>query len=258
MLSHHIDTSTMPTFKRPVSQLVSASQFLEPSFKDWACKEIGWQFGFNRKLWEYAYILNALDIYDKLAGHGLGFGVGREPIVPVMLRHGAQLVVSDLSDEEAQAHGWASMQFSQEQNNKLDFRYVDMNEIPNDLHGFDFLWSCGSLEHIGGLENGLRFVENAMSCLKPGGIAVHTTEFTLSSNDETFESPGISFYRQRDIEQLADRLRAAGHKLELSFTRGEHLLDTIVSDDSSPWELSMKVSLCGHVITSIGLIIEKG
>jgi hypothetical protein len=197
-------------------------------------------------------------VRGKIGGRGLGFGVGRQPIVPVMLRHGAQLVVSDLCDEDAQAHGWASMQFSHEQSSALGFRFVNMNEIPDDLRGFDFLWSCGSLEHIGGLEYALRFVENAMACLKPGGIAVHTTEFTLSSNDETFESPGLSFYRQRDIEQLATRLRAAGHKLELNLTRGEHLIDSIVSDDASPWELSLKVALCGHVITSIGLIIEKG
>ena len=30
------------------------------------------------------------------------------------------------------------------------------------------------LEHLGSLENGLAFVRNAMSFLRPGGVAVHT------------------------------------------------------------------------------------
>jgi hypothetical protein len=249
--------AVMPTFTHPVSQLVSTSQFFEPSFKKWACSELGWQFGFNRKLWEYAYIMNALAVHGKISQRGVGFGVGRDPIVPVMLRHGASLVVSDLSDEEAQANGWATMDFGQQQSDKFSCLFVNMNEIQPDLRDFDFLWSCGSLEHIGGLKQGMDFVENAMDCLKPGGIAVHTTEFTLTSNDETFESPGISFYRQKDIEALASRLRAKGHKIELNLTRGTHAIDNLVSDDTAPWEISLRVPLCGHVITSIGLIIEK-
>ena len=42
------------------------------------------------------------------------------------------------------------------------------------------------------------FIEGAMNLLKPGGIAVHTTEYNVSSNEETimegndviFPSPG--------------------------------------------------------------------
>lgn len=249
---------SLPSFAAPVSQLLSTAQFVEPVFKKWACEELGWQFGFNRKLWEYAFILNALSVHGKLAGRGLGFGVGREPIVPVMLKHGARLVVSDLADEQAQAEGWATMQFDTAANDALSFSYIDMNVIPPELTGFDFLWSCGSLEHIGGLANGLRFVEHAMACLKPGGIAVHTTEFTLTSNDQTYESPGLSFYRQRDLEQLAQRLRAQGHQITLNLNRGQHLLDQTACDEATPWELSINESLCGHVITSVGLIIRKG
>ena len=163
-------SSQMPSFTRPVSQLIGANQFFEDSFKNWACKELGWQFGFNRKLWEYAFILNALSVHGKLGGRGLGFGVGRDPIVSVMLRHGGQLVVSDLSDEDAVARGWDTMDFNQEANQPLKLLSVDMNHIPSDLRSFDFSWSCGSLEHIGGLNHGLQFIENAMACLKPGAL----------------------------------------------------------------------------------------
>jgi hypothetical protein len=249
--------AAQPSFEHPVSQLITATQFLEPAFKRWACQELGWQFGFNRKLWEYAYILNALEVHGKLGGAGLGFGVGRDPIVPVMLRHGARLVVTDLDDEEAQLHGWATMQVDSAGTDAVAFRFVNMNKIPGDLRDFDFLWSCGSLEHIGGLKQGLDFVENAMHCLRPGGIAVHTTEFTLSSNHKTFESPGLSFYRQRDIRDLAARLENSGYGIELNLTRGNHPLDGLVVPEPTPWELSLKAQLCGHTICSVGLIIRK-
>lgn len=245
-----------PSFSRPVCQLLTFRQFLDPNFKKWAC-EIGWQFGFNRKLWEYAFILNALDLDGKLGGRGLGFGVGQEPTVPVMLRHGAQLLASDLADEEAQARGWLEMKFDVDAAGALTFRYINMNEIPGDLRNYDFLWSCGSLEHIGGLELGLKFIENAMACLKPGGIAVHTTEFTLTSNEETYESPALSFYREKDIRGLAERLRSAGCELEMNLTRGQHQLDQLVLEEYPPWELSLKEQLCGHTITSLGLVIHK-
>ena len=248
---------SQPSFEHPVSQLVTTSQFLEPAFKRWACQELGWQFGFNRKLWEYAYILNALAVHGKLGGVGLGFGVGREPIVPVMLRHGARLVLTDLADEEAQLHGWATMQFDLSGNDDVECRYVNMNSIPDDLRDFDFLWSCGSLEHIGGLEAGLRFVEAAMRCLRPGGVAVHTTEFTLSSNRETFESPDLSFYRQTDIEALAARLEKSGYGIDLNLTRGSHPLDGMTLAEPTPWELSLNAQLCGHTVCSVGLIVRK-
>lgn len=252
-----IHASGQPSFEHPVSQLVTATQFLEPAFKKWACDELGWQFGFNRKLWEYAYILNVLSVNDKLGGAGLGFGVGRDPIVPVMLKHGARLVVTDLADEEAQSHGWATMQINSSSSDDIVFRYVNMNSIATDLRGFDFLWSCGSLEHIGGLEAGLLFIENAMRCLRPGGIAVHTTEFTLSSNRETFESPDLSFYRQTDLEKLTARLEKSGYVVDLNLTRGTHPLDGLELAEPIPWELSLKAQLCGHTICSVGLIVRN-
>jgi hypothetical protein len=251
-------TDVPPSFAKPVSQLATALQYVEPEFKRWACQELGWQFGFNRKLWEYAFILNALHVHGKLGGRGLGFGIGQEPTVNVMLRHGSTLVVSDLADEEAQARGWATMQLDLPAQSSLTFRFVNMNEIPSDLRDFDFLWSCGSFEHIGGLEQGLLFAENAMDCLKPGGIAVHTTELTLTSNEQTFESPGLSFYRQKDIESLAHKLRAKGCEISLNLTRGTHPLDQMVCDQKPAWELTLNESLMGHVITSVGIICRKG
>ena len=87
---------------------------------------------------------------------------------------------------------------------RVQFRAVDMNEIPADLDSqFDFCWSSCALEHLGSLEHGMRFIERAMALLRPGGIAVHTTEYNMTSNAETFEAPYTLYlsaprFRRRD------------------------------------------------------------
>ena len=250
-------TWALPSFGSPVSQLVNANQCLEDRFKKWACGELGWQFGFNRKLWEYAFILNALEMQGKLGGKGLGFGVGAEPTIPVMLRHGAKLVVTDLDEGDAQARGWTPLRLDGELGPSCVRRVVDMNSIPSDLRDFDFVWSCGALGHIGGLEAGLRFIEAAMNCLRPGGIAVHTTDFKYDGGAHTFESPNLSIYRQTDIEALAERLRAQGHRIYLNLARGTDPLDELVADEGTPWESRIREACSGHVATSVGLIIQR-
>ena len=54
-----------------------------------------------------------------------------------------------------------------------------MNHLPDDLRGFDFTWSSCALEHLGTLAAGADFVVAQMDCLRPGGVAVHTTEFLV-------------------------------------------------------------------------------
>ena len=51
-----------------------------------------------------------------------------------------------------------------------------MRDLPDDLGSFDFIWSSCSFEHLGSLGEGERFVLEALRFLKPGGVAVHTTE----------------------------------------------------------------------------------
>jgi len=216
---------TAPTFDEPVSQLVTAAQICSARFETWR-QFFQWGFGLNRKLWEYLYILNALDSYCGLGEGktGIGFGVGRERLVPLLASKGCRVTATDYVAEAEKSLGWESRTINDLVDEQVcpkdtflanvSFRDVDMNAIPDDLRngGADFLWSCGSLEHIGGLQHGLDFIQSAMACLRPGGIAVHTTEFNIVSNERTLDSPSMSFYRRQDIEGLAHRLRADGHQ----------------------------------------------
>ena len=133
-----------------------------------------------------------------------------------------------------------------------------MTRIDPDLTNFDFVWSSCSLEHLGSLEAGVRFVENSLRCLKPGGVAVHTTEYNVRSNTRTLTGGATGHYRKRDIFALADRLRKAGHQITLNLNSGRGEIDTYY--DVPPYYQQgphLKLVLGEFVTTSIGLIITR-
>ena len=255
-----------PSFAAPTSQLVSASQIYEPEFREIAHR-MSFEAVLDRKIWEYCFIVNAIERFAKTGpgSKGLAFGCGMEVATSVLAAKGSDILATDYVDQDKdwQAKGlddcFSSTHIDRATfDARVRFQHLDMNSIDPGLTGFDFLWSTGSLEHIGGYDQGLAFVERAMHCLNPGGIAVHTTEFTLTSETIGYDSPDLSFYCRRDIEKLAERLLAAGHMIILNFERGNTVADNHV--DTAPYHFGR--TLCAHfnfhVISSIGLIIQKG
>src|SRR5207253_9140865 len=143
----------------------------------------------------------------------VGFGVGREPVIPAFANLGVEVVATDLEPDSREALGW--VRSNQHAHGTVDdmlrqgvcdpdkfrelvsWRAVDMRSIPDDLRGFDFCWSVCSLEHLGTLAAGLDFIENSLKTLVPGGIAVHTTAFNVHSNEDTLETGPSVAYRER-------------------------------------------------------------
>jgi len=261
-----LTVSGQPPFARPDSQLVSASQIYEPECREWF-QRLGFSLGLDRKRWEYSYILHAIHIYGRtgIGARGVAFGCGMEQLTSIFAADGAEIVATDYVVNNA--HGWEArgledlyceQHLAREQfHERVTFRHVDMNDIPVDLRNFDFCWSTGSLEHIGSHANGMAFVENAMECLKPGGIAVHTTEFTVTSETMGHDYPDLSFYCRADIEALAERLTAAGHQIVLNFNRGSTVADTHVDTPPFHGGRTLLAHFDAHIITSIGLIVQK-
>ncbi len=228
----------------------------------------------HRKIWEWSFIATALaDNHMLKAGTtGLGFGVGKEPLVALFASLGSKILATDQSPEAAGAAGWSeSNQFAHEpaaMNEKglcdpeqfekmVSFRTVDMTDIPKDLHGFDFTWSSCAFEHLGTIQKGLRFVIEQMECLRPGGIAVHTTEFNVSSNGETIESGPTVLFRRNDLEELSKQLKNMTHRINLDFALGANEADLHI--DRPPWSgAHLRLDHDGYVITSFGLVIQKG
>jgi hypothetical protein len=263
-----------PSLAQPVSQLCTAAQFDEPDYAAW-CATIGEAPRPHRKQWEFCWILAALRAANVIrpGARALGFGVGTEPLPAMLAANGVEVVATDAPLEVIAGDGWQSTNEHASDlmalfrralideasfRARVTFRPVDMNAIPADLRGFDACWSSCCFEHLGGIAQGLDFVENSLETLRPGGVAVHTTEFNLASNEATLETPGLSYFRRKDIEALLDRLAARGHTVwPLNLHPGDSPLDAYI--DTPPYALPhIKLEALGQVSTSIGLVVQRG
>lgn len=256
------------------SSACSQAQLQSDKFQTWAERMTGQRIWKHRKMWEWCFVAQALHERGFLTAgkRGLGFAVGQEPLPALFASYGCDVLATDLGMENEHSQAWADTSqhaSSIEQLRKplvcsdpdfeshVQFRFMDMNHIDPDLTGFDFVWSCCSLEHLGSLEQGMLFVHNSLRCLRPGGIAVHTTEHNVSSDDATLETgPGV-LYRRQDFGELARQLRSEGHSIDLDFTLGTQELDVYV--DRPPYEqkVHLRLEIGGYVCTSFGLIVQK-
>lgn len=269
-----------PTLDSPVSQLCTGEQMQGDPFTEYAHAVGSWPH-YHRKLWEWTYIWAAFAHYGVLrpGARVLGFGVGQEHLPAAFAGRGVSVTATDAPSEIGEVQGWATT--NQHSNNRepmfkdnlvdreqfdrlVSFEVVDMNAIPSTLRGFDGCWSSCALEHLGSIDAGLDFIENSLATLAPGGVAVHTTEFNLSSNEETFDQNNLALFRRQDIERLVLRLVGAGHEVApLKLHPGSIPVDEHI--DLPPYSMPhlpgspphLKLEIAGYVTTSIGLIVRK-
>lgn len=230
----------------------------------------------HRKMWEWAAITRALEERGKLhpGSRGCGFAVGYEPLPSLFAARGAEVLATDWVVEEATDWNvsgqqattashlrWPNLIDEANFDARVTFRSVDMRDLDGLAPGsFDFVWSSCSLEHLGDLEAGLRFIEQSAALLKPGGVAVHTTEFNVSSKTVTIESGPAVIYRESDLLTLPDRLAAQGMTLEpFDFDVGTDAAD--LKPDEAPYYAGgrqhVKLRYADQVMTSILLIATK-
>jgi len=256
------------------TQICNQTFFQLPLYQFWI-KKIGHLPLLNRKHWEWVYICQTLYENGMLqeGKTGLCFGCGKEPLISLFASMGCKILATDLDLSNEKAKDWLnSNQHIQEKNDlyysniceeqiflqNVNYKNVDMNEIPENLGEYDFLWSACSLEHLGGYDNGFQFIKNSLKHLKTGGIAVHTTEYNLSSNDKTSENIYSCIYREKDIEDLISQLELLGfYVFPFSKYRGREDADNFV--DHPPYEYNphLRLFLDGYVTTSCGIIIKK-
>jgi SAM-dependent methyltransferase len=261
-----------PTFPGLVSQACTDAQIRTEAYRAWGPRLRTPQIYVHRKQWEWFYIAQALEEAGVVrpGARGLGFGVGEEPLAAWFASQGCTIVATDYPGGE-HADAWASsgeLATSLSQLNsegicpgdlfdeRVSFRRVDMREIPADLVDFDFTWSSCAFEHLGSIDDGLRFVADQLRTLRPGGVAVHTTELNVSSATSTLETGPTVLFRRGDIERLAEELRAEGHEITCDFHTGDYPNDRWV--DQPPFtNTHLKMRMGEHVTTSFGLLVRK-
>lgn len=239
-------------------------------------KALGETSRIHRKQWEFVFIIQALRAAGMLqpGKRGMVFAAGQEPLISYFVSKGVEILATDMDANTKEAKEWAgTAQFASNKQslfraNLVDaekfeklvtYQTADMNHIDPKLFGtFDFVWSTCSLEHVGSIVLGQRFAVNSMDLLKPGGIAVHTTEFTMTSLTATVKTGNTVMWRKDDVQDLIDSLRALGYLIEdQCWFAGDHTVDNV--PDVAPYSDSnhMKLELFNHVATSVGWVSRK-
>lgn len=283
-----VDCSFEPRFHGLVSKPTTQADMESPWFAYW-CQQLRIAPIYHRKIWEYAFVLQCLHEHGLLreGATAMGFGCGEEPMASYFAARGMDVLMTDLNAKQAASKGW--VQTSQHAPSRdaafraelvgreaFDARvrhsFVDMNAVPEVALPYDFCWSICAMEHLGSIEAGLAFVENSLKVVKPGGLAVHTTEYNYLSEFHTREHGEVVLFLRRHFEQLAQRLRANGHELlGPDFSVGDGVLDTFIDlppypGETGGWPLTLddpefpahlKLSISGYAATCFGLVVRK-
>ena len=230
----------------------------------------------DRKYWESAFIAQALSerglmVPDKF---GLGFACGTEPLPSLLASFGCRIIATDAPFDNC---GWSSTGqksnkaeelYHKELINKesfdrlVSFQYADMNNIPDFGKKFDFIWSACALEHLGCVHKSKDFVYRSADLLKPGGIAVHTTEFNLRSQVESVKIGDAIALTAPDFIEIAEHLSWDRYKVAQLDFRLDCEEYTFVEARAGlmPKEYLPHCALVCYrqLFTSFGLIIQKG
>ncbi|UBU62135.1 class I SAM-dependent methyltransferase [Acidithiobacillus ferrooxidans] len=256
------------------SMLCTKRTLLSDEFQYWV-KLFRTSGKLRRKEWEFCFIAQALREHGVLVPGkaGLGFGVGEEPLSSGFASFGSSIVATDLHTQESAAAGWVNASQHADNKNKLnnrgicgaqefeslvEFEFANMNDIPERYRErFDFVWSSCALEHLGSIDKGVKFILDSVNCLKPGGIAVHTTEFNVSSNLETIETGPTVLFRRKDIEQIIEKVINLGCHIRMGWDYGDQPEDYHVDIPPYSRDPHLKLRIAKYTVTSIGLVIIK-
>jgi hypothetical protein len=251
----------------------STADFFHPRYAE-ICAMFKQPTWFHRKIWEWVFVIHKLQEAGVLnqGMRGIAFGVGQEKLPALFASFGASVVATD-APPEIGAHWNSSKEYSdsleklrfpeivsnQIFDQNVSFQQCDMKAIDDDLTEFDFAWSSCCFEHLGSLEAGMQFViDSVEKTLKVGGIACHTTEFNLSSDEYTMERGETVIYRRKDMVNLVERLRALGHEVEpFVIAPDSHFMDYHLDVPPYSHEMHLKLKIGEFVATSAGIVITK-
>jgi hypothetical protein len=215
-------STTLPTLADPVTQIATAAQLREPVAGGWMARlRPAGTSGVEH--WRKVYTLQALRRYGMLEGGAVGLGFEPTPSgVPAALAAMHTKVVTlfplrpgtqpNLTALKADLVGRAPCDATTFHDN-VSVGIASWRRIPADLVNFDFVWSARANERLFSVASTLQFIEDVMSCLRPGGIAVHAMSYDLSPGGRAVPSTDRILFQQGDIERAALLLVSRGHEV---------------------------------------------
>jgi len=254
------------------SCIPQSTDFFSDNLKTFAAS-IAHPVRFHRKFWEWAFIAHHLECEGAIGPgkRGLVFGVGTERLPALFAVRGCEILATDGPADVVTSDWQNTGQFAADReklfheaiidretfNQRVQFEVCDMNAIGPHLRDFDFCWSSCCLEHLGDMKAGVRFIWNSLQCLKPDGVAIHTTEYNLSSNFDTIRHGHTCIYRKRDIAGLKKELADKGHVVrDLPLVLGLKDMDRHVDQPPYNEHMHLKLRFDEYDCTSYGLVIK--
>lgn len=259
--------------------MIHQSDFLQAEMQGYVF-ELMEQPRFHGKQWQWASILRQARLAstdESVEGRqpvAIGFGVGTEPIPALLAKWGFKVTASDYFDgpdsqewakTNQMVQNYSASALNDRQicpdnvfDSNVELINLDMNCIPKSWHGTaDFIWSTCALGHIGGYQKGLEFILQSAKTLRPGGVAVHTTEVVVDDKD-CLDSPGLSLYRRHDIWVTLQQLKAQGFSVpEHFFDPGKGLFDELLSPEPNHPDPHIKIEILGREIYNFSIIFSR-
>jgi SAM-dependent methyltransferase len=140
----------------------------------------------------------------------LGVGAGTETTIFWLTRHVNRVFATDLyltEDSWSAMDSGAGMLHSPESETTLDWnprrlvvQHMNALELRYEDNSFDGIFSSGSIEHFGGLDDIHRSVEEMYRVLRPGGVVALATEFRLAGPGPGL--PGTALFDESELRQV--------------------------------------------------------
>jgi len=248
-------------------------------FRYW-CEQLKERPRYHRKLWEFAYIMQALHAADALkkGARVLVLGADQQPAPSYLAAKGAEVLVAQGQDQPAPGPGGDPL-FYDELATKAAFakqvvrRAVDLSALPDDLAGFDACVCIAAATARGSVRAGVDFMKGLPDTLKPGGVAVCMADFNYADDERTLDNWGSVLFQRRHFEEVAAAWRDQGHEVTpLDFNVGYMALDRFI--DIPPFDVSrteaqaglwrdgwqaahLKTAVDGFAATSFGMVVRR-
>jgi len=164
----------------------------------------------DRRQWEVAMTLRTFFDHGVLNERSevLGVGAGNEPTIFFLTNRVKRVFATDLY--VTSGSGWAEADVSMIRDPGLNWpfswnprrlvvQHMDGRMLRYDDESFDGVFSCGSIEHFGTLDQIQRSSREMYRVLKPGGILAIATEFRIEGPDLGF--PGTVLFTPELIKE---------------------------------------------------------